>query len=357
MTARHVIAAGIRRGGGEGLMASVAEGLSALGEDVLVVGPPERSPLVARASALGLPVHTLASAHPAQYALDLLRWRRANPDGVLWCEGTLAALATAGMQRRILAFDTAAPGPLKSVRRAAARARALATIVPSAADAGRLRDARVLAPSVPALELVRHGRGAGPLRIGFMGPVSERDGVLVLADTLRELRRWAPEGYRLRITGPTRYADARERVVVEGRLRSLGAMVQSVHNMPADEFLGSVDLLVCPAVQPRGFCFPAVTAMASGVPVVVSDAGSLPEVVGPDHPWVARAGDPGHLAEVITQAAAALPAYDAVAAARHRWEAAYSPEAGRRALGAVLGNLGLGPTGSGASEPTAAAGA
>jgi glycosyltransferase involved in cell wall biosynthesis len=261
------------------------------------------------------------------------------------------------MRRRVLAFDTAAPGPVQGFRRAVGRARALATIVPSASHAEGLRDAHVLAPSVPALELARHGRGAGPLRIGFMGPVSERDGVLVLADALAELRRWAPEGYRLRLTGPTRYADARERVVVEGRLRSLGAMVQSVHNMPADEFLGSVDLLVCPAVSPRGFCFPAATAMASGVPVVASDAGSLPEVVGPDHPWVARAGDPGHLAEVITQAAAALPAYDAVAAARRRWQAAFSPEAGQRALAALLGDLGLRPTGSGASEPEAAAGA
>ncbi|MDP9885849.1 hypothetical protein J2W21_003374 [Sinomonas atrocyanea] len=356
MTARHVIAAGIRRGGGEGLMASVAEGLSALGEELLVVGPPARSPLVARASALGLPVHTLPSAGPAEYARDLLLWRRANPDGVLWCEGTMPALATAGMRQRIVAFDTAAPAPVQRLR-SAARARALATIVPSPSDAAQLKGARALAPSVPALELVRSPRGGGPLRVGFMGPVSERDGVLVLADAVDALRRWAPGRYRLRITGPTRYADARERVVVEGRLRSLGAMVQSVHNMPVDEFLGSVDLLVCPAVSPRGFCFPAATAMASGVPVVVSDAGSLSEAVGPDHPWVARAGDAGHLAEVITAAAAALPADDAVAAARLRWQTAYSPEAGRKALGALLEDLGLRPAGSGAGEPMTAAGA
>lgn len=356
MAVSHVIAAGLRRGDGEGLLASVAEGLAALGEDVLVVGPPGPGTLPARAAAHGVPVHTLASAQPLEYARDLHAWRRANTDGILWCDGLLPAAVTAGMRRRIVTFGRAASGAVRRAQ-AAARVGALATLVPSAFDAARLRGARVLAPSVPALELVRSARGSGPLRIGFMGPVSERDGVLVLADAVRALARWAPGRYRLRITGATRYADARERVVVEGRLRSLGAMVQSVHNMPADEFLGSVDLLVCPAVSPRGFCSPAVLAMASGVPVVVSDAGALPEVVGPHHPWVARAGDPDHLAEVILAAAAALPADDAVAAARSRWQAAYSPAAGQQMLGALLEGLGLRAADSGAGEPSVAKGA
>ena len=79
--------------------------------------------------------------------------------------------------------------------------------------------------------------------------------------------------------------------------------------------------------------------MSAGIPVVVSDAGALPEVVGPEHPWIARAGDAEDLARVIRQAAQGDPA--AVERAYRRWKSLFSPEAGRERLRLLLETLGL----------------
>ncbi len=83
--------------------------------------------------------------------------------------------------------------------------------------------------------------------------------------------------------------------------------------------------------------------MAAGVPFVISDAGALPEVAGPDHPWIARAGDAADLARVIADALAASPDQVAVVTerARRRWEEEYSPEAGRRRVAQLLDRLGV----------------
>jgi glycosyltransferase involved in cell wall biosynthesis len=79
--------------------------------------------------------------------------------------------------------------------------------------------------------------------------------------------------------------------------------------------------------------------MAAGRPVVVTDAGALPEVVGPGHPWVAPRGDVPGLAMALGAAIAALPAPDLVAAQRHRWEQEYSPSAGRRHVADLMERL------------------
>ncbi len=77
---------------------------------------------------------------------------------------------------------------------------------------------------------------------------------------------------------------------------------------------------------------------------MISDAGALPEVAGPDHPWVARRGDAEDLARVIERALAATP--DEVRSvtdrARLRWEDEYSPRAGRLRVQRLLEDLGVG---------------
>ena len=58
---------------------------------------------------------------------------------------------------------------------------------------------------------------------------------------------------------------------------------------------------------PESFGLVVAEAMGAGVPFVVSDAGALPEVAGPGHPWVARSGDLHDLAAVLHSALAASP--------------------------------------------------
>ncbi|MFM6849231.1 MAG: glycosyltransferase, partial [Terrabacter sp.] len=84
-------------------------------------------------------------------------------------------------------------------------------------------------------------------------------------------------------------------------------------------------------------------AMAAGVPYVVSDAGALPEVAGPEHPWVARDADPDDLAAVVMRALDATPEEVRVVTrrARLRWEDEYSPRAGRQRVERLLAGLGV----------------
>lgn len=73
-------------------------------------------------------------------------------------------------------------------------------------------------------------------------------------------------------------ADARDEVA----RRSLGARVMelpALQNQALVELYNAVDCLLFPSLH-EGFGWPPLEAMASGTPVVCSDAGSLPEVVG-----------------------------------------------------------------------------
>ena len=93
----------------------------------------------------------------------------------------------------------------------------------------------------------------------------------------------------------------------------------------ADEFFSRVDVAVFPSVWDESFGLVAAEAMEAGCPVIVSDAGGLPEVVGPDHPWVVPRGDAAALADVLADAIDALPADETTAAQHRRWEVRVLP--------------------------------
>ena len=142
----------------------------------------------------------------------------------------------------------------------------------------------------------------------------------------------ATTGY---VPAVTRDVRARARSTRSARVRRLG------HVAPAD-LLRRVDLVVFPSVWAEPFGLVVAEAMAAGVPFVISDAGALPEVAGPDHPWVARAGDAADLARVIERGARRPTADDVRAVtdrARRRWEAEYSPQAGRLRVRRLLEEL------------------
>jgi glycosyltransferase involved in cell wall biosynthesis len=104
-----------------------------------------------------------------------------------------------------------------------------------------------------------------------------------------------------------------------------------------------VRVVVFPSVWAEPFGLVVAEAMAAGVPFVISDAGALPEVAGPDHPWIARSGDADDLARVIESVLAGTP--EEVRAvtdrARRRWEEQYSPGAGRQRVQRLLEELGV----------------
>jgi glycosyltransferase involved in cell wall biosynthesis len=71
----------------------------------------------------------------------------------------------------------------------------------------------------------------------------------------------------------------------------------------------SADLLVFPSVCNEAFGMPVAEAMASGLPVVVTQTGALPELVGyGKQGYIANVNDAKHLAETIIQALRISPA-------------------------------------------------
>ena len=126
--------------------------------------------------------------------------------------------------------------------------------------------------------------------------------------------------------------------------RSLAALgdraVRLGHIAPAELF-AQVDVAVFPSRWPESFGLVVAEAMAAGVPFIVSDAGALPEVAGPDHPWVAPVGDVEALALMVERVGQLEPTDIAniTRAARVRWETEYSPAAGRDRVRRLLAEV------------------
>ena len=132
-------------------------------------------------------------------------------------------------------------------------------------------------------------------------------------------------------------------LVVVGRLRThsaIGDLIESLglHDVvtfvseESDEELvaryASSSLAVVPSLY-EGFSLPAIEAMACGVPVIVTDGGALPEVVGPpgESAITVRAGDSGELQDAIAGVLQAPAAFRSMAehgtrrvAERYTWD-------------------------------------
>jgi len=156
--------------------------------------------------------------------------------------------------------------------------------------------------------------GAG-LRVGYVGRLEAHKGVSVLVDAVAAV----PE-VSLEIVGdgPERDALASQitRLGLGGRVRISG--FTSPEELPA--VYRRFDVLAIPSLETPGwieqFGRVAVEAMASGVPVVASDSGSLPEVVG-DAGLLVPPGDAVALAEAL-RGLAADPARRAALSSRAR---------------------------------------
>jgi glycosyltransferase involved in cell wall biosynthesis len=135
---------------------------------------------------------------------------------------------------------------------------------------------------------------AGCKTVTFIGALVPQKGVDVLLDAFKEVRARLPE-VSLVIVG-----DGPERNRLEQMVEDLG--------LSEVAFLGFVDdlervyektcLLVLPSRE-EGFGLVLLEAMARGVPVVATEAGGIPEVLGPEYAALVRPGDRQGLAEVI----------------------------------------------------------
>lgn len=164
----------------------------------------------------------------------------------------------------------------------------------------------------------------------FVGRLAEEKGLRLLLDAWR---RDPPVPLRIVGDGPLR------REVEDTAAASSG--VSWLGHVSADEVLalmGSAAVVVVPSVWDEPFGRVVVEAFAVATPVVVSDRGALPELVGDGAGAVFDPDEPGGLVAAIDDVLAR--GAEAGAAARRRFEDRYSPEVVLAALEATYERAG-----------------
>ncbi|PUA81521.1 glycosyltransferase [Nocardioides currus] len=323
-------------GGGEQMLLRTAAAVRDLDREAVVVAPATPGDVVAAARAEGLEAVAVPGEGRRGYLRGLRRWDRTR-DGLLWCHGLVPALATAGHRRRVVHLHQLPRSRAQWAALAVARRGALTVLTPSHTLSRGIVGSRALPnwtddpPAAP-----RPVRADG-LRVGFLGRLSTDKGLDVLADAVL-----ARPTATLRVAGDDRWVAQADLEPVRRSLAALGERATILgHVTPADLFR-SVDVAVFPSRVPESFGLVVAEAMAAGVPFVVSDAGALPEVAGPDHPWVSPAGDVAALAAIIEAIDQSGPGEISkiTTAARLRWDTEYSPAAGRERVRRLLEEVG-----------------
>lgn len=156
-------------------------------------------------------------------------------------------------------------------------------------------------PGPADLELVRRHQLAGKRVLLYVGRVAGNKRVDLLVEALAKIKDEFPNAVLL-VVGDHESNPAFHEVVTKIRARADALGVTSdviftgrVADLPP--YYRLADLYVCASLH-EGFGVPLVEAMASGVPVVATNAGAQPWVAG-DAALLAKAGDAGDLAALI----------------------------------------------------------
>lgn len=327
-------------GGGEVMLLRIAEALRELSVDVTVLAPSHPSAVVEEARNLGLQVEVLDAHDRLSWMLALRSWDRRHRDGLLWCNGLGPAVATAGFANRVVHLHQH-PTRLNRILAALARIGARETLVPSHDMLRSVRGARVLPNwTLPFRAATRQREEGAPFVVGYLGRLSADKGVHVLAEAMRLLEERRPGAFRLRLGGLARFVRKKGRAPVEAALAAVEPITEKLGWVAPSDLFDSIDVLVVPSIAPESFGLTAAEAMAARVPVVVTDAGALPEVVGRAHDLVAPAGGATALADRI-EAVADGRVSDLVEDQYARWSAVHSPDAGRERVAALIEDLGI----------------
>lgn len=133
----------------------------------------------------------------------------------------------------------------------------------------------------------RESSEGGQPTVLYVGRVEERKGVHVLLDAFERLISPRVPGARLRIVGPASYwkrgdngyyDTLSQRCAANPRIDLRGP---TYDDGELSEIYRSATVAVVPSTFPEALGLTSLEAQASGVPVVVSDAGGLPETVAP----------------------------------------------------------------------------
>ncbi|MGY5318308.1 glycosyltransferase family 4 protein [Neomicrococcus lactis] len=327
-------------GGGEVMLLALAHESVALGHEVEIIGPEEPGALIAKAREYGYRVTPLRSTNRIDYMISLRRWWRGHNADLLWCNGLLPAVATSGMKRRIVHLHQIPSAKLRRLL-PIAMLKSMRVIVPSDHMTKEIPGSVLLPNWSNKVETTRASRSAGEVRIGFIGRFSSDKGLPTLIDATNFVSQGSSKSLKLVLAGAPRFVGEEDQKRVQDSIDGSSVPVDQIGWVPPSEFFSNVDFVVVPSVWQEPFGLVATEAMSAKVPLVVSDAGALPEIVGPDHPWIASAGDSESLAEVLSEALEVSSSDIELIVDRlfRRWQKYYSPAAGRRGLNLMLSSL------------------
>lgn len=168
----------------------------------------------------------------------------------------------------------------------------------------------------------RHGVEPGRYLIA-VGAVSARKNLQVVLRALARVDRTALGTPALLVAGPPGVgADAISALIDDLRLDPHVRLAGYVERAELPVLVGASRALVHPS-RDEGFGIPPLEAMAAGVPTVVSDEGSLPEVTG-GCALVVGADDVDGWAAAITQLATDDGEHAALVAAGATWQAQFT---------------------------------
>lgn len=332
-------------GGGEVMLLNIARALRSLGHRVTVIAPSQPDELLEAARDEGFTTVALPAENRKAYMAQLRLWRSRNRQGLLWCNGLVPSLATAGDKNRIVHLHQLPLGAQKYALGIARRG-ALEVIVPSNFIAGKIKGSRVLSNwvSSAAGRPQSQEKITSTVRVGFLGRPSTIKGTHTLARALCSLNASGALTYELVIGGEAKFIDSESQMTVAESLESLGDKVRLLGWVTPEALFEQTDILVVPSEVDESFGLVAAEAMSARHPLIVSDAGALPEVVGPDFPWVFAQGNSAQLAHMIEAKAHQLielpeQAENEALSAYWRWQENYSPEAGKHTVHQFLGTV------------------
>jgi glycosyltransferase involved in cell wall biosynthesis len=177
------------------------------------------------------------------------------------------------------------------------------------------------------------GIPAGALLVGTVGQISRWKGLHVLLEAIRaqpsifavitgECLFTGNEGpYRQELDDLAREPGLAGRVFFTGQREDIG------------DVMHGLDILVHPAVEPEPFGRVLVEAMAAGRPVIASDIGGVPEIVGPECGRLVAPEDAGALSRALAELASDPALRKRMGeAGRLRARALFSPDTCRRRM-------------------------
>jgi glycosyltransferase involved in cell wall biosynthesis len=336
-------------GGGEVMLFQLAEAGVENGHEVAVVGPRD-SEVSLHAQAMGIPFIGVDGTDRKSLLARYSSHASSSEADLLWCNGPVPSVATALSRVPRIVHLHQLPSRSQSLMLKVPRRRALATLVPSRSMA------TAISGSVPFLNwtaeppvsfrdpsrTVLGQRGSSqsePLRIGFIGRLSTVKGVDVLADAVSRLS--DDIHVRLVVAGDDRFVPEESSSSVHSALGRISGQVDLVGWVDRETFHRSVDIVAVPSTWDEPFGLVAAEAMARRSPLVVTNAGALPEIVGPDHPWITERSDSIGIAAVLRRMIADPEKVEASVRNAHlRWTENFSPSAGTSRMAALLQDLG-----------------